>query len=48
MPRLKGLSMHDAVLEVNHWCHEKVNYQPADARTSAPFGYSEDSLRTLW
>ena len=36
MPRLKGLSMHDAVLEVNHWCHEKVNYQPADARTSAP------------
>ena len=28
--------MHDAVLEVNHWCHEKVNYQPADARTSAP------------
>ena len=36
MPRIKGLSMHDAVLEVNHWCHEKVNYQPADARTSAP------------
>lgn len=36
MPRVKGLSMHDAVLEVNHWCHEKVNYQPADARTSAP------------
>lgn len=36
MPRLKGLSMLDAVLEVNHWCHEKVNYQPADARTSAP------------
>lgn len=36
MPRIKGLSMHDAVLEVNHWCHEKVSYQPADARTSAP------------
>lgn len=36
MPRLKGLSMYDAVLEVNHWCHEKVNYQPSDARTSAP------------
>lgn len=36
MPRVKGLSMLDAVLEVNHWCHEKVNYQPADARTSAP------------
>ena len=36
MPRLKGLSMYDAVLEVNHWCHEKVSYQPADSRTSAP------------
>lgn len=23
MPRVKGLSMLDAVLEVNHWCHEK-------------------------
>lgn len=34
--RVAGLSMHDAILEVNHWCHEKVTYQPADARTSAP------------
>ena len=24
-PRLKGLSMYDAALEVNHWCHEKVD-----------------------
>lgn len=22
--RVKGMSMYDAVLEVNHWCHEKV------------------------
>ncbi|MBQ7878873.1 MAG: transglutaminase domain-containing protein [Bacteroidaceae bacterium] len=34
--RVKGLSMYDAVLEVNHWCHEKVTYTPSDARTSAP------------
>lgn len=34
--RVKGLSMKDAILEVNHWCHEKVVYQPSDARTSAP------------
>lgn len=34
--RVKGLSMKDAILEVNHWCHEHVTYQPADARTSAP------------
>ena len=25
-PRVKGLSMRDAILEVNHWCHEKVTY----------------------
>ena len=35
-PRVEGLSMYDAVLEVNHWCHEKVIYTPSDARTSAP------------
>lgn len=34
--RVKGLSMKDAILEVNHWCHEKVAYQPSDARTSSP------------
>lgn len=34
--RIKGLSMKDAILEVNHWCHEKVTYRPSDARTSAP------------
>ena len=40
--RIKNLSMHDAILEVNHWCHEKVTYQPADARTSSPL----QTLRT--
>lgn len=34
--RVKHLSLHDAVLEVNHWCHEKVTYTPSDARTSSP------------
>ncbi len=34
--RVKGMSMKDAILEVNHWCHEKVTYQPSDARTSSP------------
>ncbi len=35
-PRVQGKSMYDAILEVNHWCHEKAVYQPTDARTSAP------------
>jgi len=34
--RVKGMSLQDAVLEINHWCHERVTYAPADARTSAP------------
>lgn len=34
--RVKGLSMYDAILEINHWCHEKVTYQPSDARTHSP------------
>lgn len=34
--RLEGLSLYDAVLEVNHWCHEKVIYTPSDSRTSSP------------
>ena len=35
-PRVKHLSMYDAVLEVNHWCHEKAVYMPSDRRTSSP------------
>ena len=35
-PRVQGLSMAEAILEVNHWCHEKMTYQPSDARTSSP------------
>lgn len=34
--RVRGLSLYDAVLEVNHWCHEKVVYTPSDGRTSSP------------
>ena len=35
--RLKGISdIGKAALEINHWCHEKVTYQPSDMRTSSP------------
>ncbi len=34
--RVRDLPMADAILEVNHWCHEKVVYTPTDSRTSAP------------
>ena len=42
--RVRDLSMYDAVLEVNHWCHEKVNYKGSDSRTSAPMA----TIKTSW
>ena len=42
--RVKNLSMEDAILEVNHWCHEKVSYRPSDARTSSPLA----TMRTAY
>lgn len=42
--RVCTLSMRDAVLEVNHWCHEKVTYTPSDIRTSSPLA----SVRTAY
>ncbi len=36
MTRVSKLSLKDAALEINHWCHEKVNYQASDIRTSSP------------
>ena len=42
--RVKDLSLYDAVLEVNHWCHERVNYKGSDSRTSAPMA----TIKTSW
>lgn len=43
-PLVAGKSMREAVLEVNHWCHAHVTYQPSDARTSSPMA----TLCTAW
>ncbi len=42
--RVGHLTMKEAILEVNHWCHEKVTYRPSDARTSSPLA----SLKTAY
>jgi transglutaminase-like putative cysteine protease len=34
--RVAGLSLAEAALEINHWCHEMATYQPSDGRTSSP------------
>ena len=43
-PRVQGLSMKEAILEVNHWCHEKMTYQPSDARTASPLASVQNAL----
>lgn len=42
--RVRHLSLYDAVLEVNHWCHEYVTYTPSDSRTSSPLA----SIKTAY
>lgn len=41
--RVKDMPMEQAVLEVNHWCHEKVTYRGTDGRTSAPLALAQTS-----
>jgi hypothetical protein len=50
-PRVKDLSMENAILEVNHWCHEKATYKPTDGRDQDPlttirsgFGRCEEEM----
>ena len=38
------MTMEQAALEVNHWCHEHVAYRAADSRTSAPLATLRTSL----
>ena len=42
--RVKGMPMREAILEVNHWCHEKMTYQPSDGRTHAPMASVKNAL----
>lgn len=34
-PRIKGMGMYEAALEVNYWCFEKATYQSTDIRTAS-------------
>lgn len=42
--RVHGLSMQEAILEVNHWCHERVTYAPSDGRTLSPLACIKNAL----
>lgn len=34
--RVEGMSLAEAAIEINHWCHEQATYRPSDARTLGP------------
>ena len=42
--RVQNLSLYDAILEVNRWCHEHANYKGSDSRTSSPMA----TVKTSW
>ena len=42
--RVKNLSLQQAALEINHWCHEYVSYKSTDDRTSSPL----DTMKTTF
>ena len=42
--RVKLMPIRDAILWVNHWCHEHVTYQPSDSRTSSPLATMRSAI----
>ncbi len=42
--RVEGMSMEDAALEINHWCHERATYVPSDGRTLGPVALIRSGL----
>ena len=42
--RVQGMTIEEAALEVNHWCHEHVAYRASDSRTSSPLATMKTSL----
>ena len=42
--RVRGMTMREAALEVNHWCHEHVTYRGSDMRTSAPLATMRSAI----
>lgn len=42
--RVEGMTIEEAALEINHWCHEQATYRPSDARTFGPLSTMRASL----
>ena len=42
--RVAGMTLEQAALEINHWCHERVTYTPSDGRTIGPMAIIKSGL----
>lgn len=42
--RVEGMSIAEAALEINHWCHEMATYVPSDGRTLGPMALIRSGL----
>lgn len=42
--RVAGMSIDEAAIELNHWCHEMATYKPSDGRTSSPLATIRSGL----
>ena len=42
--RVKGMTMEQAALEINHWCQERMTYIPSDGRTLGPMASIRSGL----
>ena len=42
--RVEGMTMEEAALEINHWCHERATYVPSDGRTLGPMALIRSGL----
>lgn len=42
--RVEGMTMEQAALEINHWCHERATYVPSDGRTLGPMSLINSGL----
>ncbi|MDO5035835.1 MAG: transglutaminase-like domain-containing protein [Porphyromonas sp.] len=41
---VQGMTMEEAVLELNHWSHQHITYEPSDGRTSSPLATLRNAL----
>ena len=39
-----GMSLAEAAIEINHWCHEQATYKPSDSRTLGPVAIINSGL----